>query len=121
MLLKINGVDELCNGAGQDDYEMGMRIERAGGKWWINRNLQTWESEEGHHEEPSLPRERRIVTPSNLPSGYESYPHARKDERYYSDHVFLNRLRYEQRFTPIAQWTNFRDARADFRPGAGGE
>lgn len=114
MLLKVNGVDELCNGAGQDDYEMGIRMERAGARWVINRNLQSWESEEGHHEEPSLPRERKIVTPENLPSNYASYPKARDDEQFYSDHVFLNRLRHENRTTPLAQWTNLRKAREEF-------
>jgi hypothetical protein len=116
MMVAINGVDELCNGGGQDDYEMAIRMERAGAKWWINRNLQTWESEEGHHTEPSLPRERKIVTPECLPPGYDEYHYVNEAERFYSDHVFLNRLRNEtNRFTTIAQWTNIRQARAEFK------
>lgn len=116
LLVKINGIDHACNAGGQDDYEMGIRIERAGGKWWINRNMQTWESEEAHHEEPSLPRERKLVTAENLPADYENYPHIREDEKYWSDHVFLNRLRHETgRFITLSQAFNIRQARAEFQ------
>lgn len=116
LLLRINGFDELAGGEGGEDYCMGIRSERAGADWRYNRNMLTYESEEGHHDEPSLPRNRKIVTPDNLPAGYDGYTHARSDEKYYSDHVFLNRLRNEtQRILPIAQWTNLRQARAEFQ------
>lgn len=113
-LLRINGFDEIASGEGGEDYDMGIRSERAGAEWWYNRNMQTWESEEGHHTEPSLPRERKIVTTENLPGTYESYPHVRPDERHFSDHVVLNRLRHEPRSATIAQWTNLRQARDEF-------
>jgi hypothetical protein len=115
LLVKINGLEELAGGEGGEDYCMGIRSERAGARWFYNRNMLTFESEEGHHEEPSLPRERKLVTSLNLPSDYESYPHVRADERHFSDHVMLNRLRHEKRFTTIAQWTNIRQAREEFR------
>lgn len=115
LLLKINGFDEQASAEGGEDYCLGIRAERAGAAWKYNRNMLSVESEEAHHVEPSLPRERKIVTPENLPAGYENYPHVREDEKYYSDHVFLNRLRHEQRITTIAQWTNLRQARAEFQ------
>lgn len=118
LLLKVNGFEELAGGEGGEDYCLGIRAERAGGQWFYNRNMQTWESEEGHHEEPSLPRERKLVTPDRVPAGYESYKHVRDDEKYYSDHVMLNRLRNETRFTTAAQWTNLRQARAEFQASA---
>jgi len=80
----------------------------------MNKNLQTWESEEGHHTEKSLPRERKLVSRDRLPSDYDSYPHINEAEKYYSDHVHLNRLRHEPRFTTLAQYTNIRQARAEF-------
>ena len=113
-LLRVNGVDEICNGQGGEDYDLGIRMERAGVQWWYNRNMQTWESEEAHHTEPSLPRVRKIVTPDRLPAGYEQYPHARYDERHYSDHVLLNSIRHEQRHTTVAKWTNLRQLRNGF-------
>lgn len=115
LLLKINGQDEILSGEGGDDYDMGIRAQRAGGYWQYNRNMLTIESEEMHHLEPSLPRERKIVTPENLPADYASYPKAREDEQFYSDHVFLNRLRHEKRITTIAQWTQLRQAREEFQ------
>lgn len=115
LLLKINGFEELNSGEGGEDFDMGIRAERAGGKWYLNRNCLTWESEEGHHEEPSLPRQRKIVIPDNLPPNYEAYRHLNEAEKYYSDHVMLNRLRNENRFTTVAQWTNLRQAREEFQ------
>jgi hypothetical protein len=115
LLVRINGFEELASGEGGEDYCMGIRSERAGADWRYNRNMQSWESEEAHHEEPSLPRERKIVTPDNRPAGYDSYPHVNVAERYYSDHVMLNRLKHERRFTTIAQWTDIRKAREEFQ------
>lgn len=114
LLLRINGFEELASGEGGEDYCMGMRAERAGAQWWMNRNMQSWESEEAHHEEPSLPRERKIVTPDRLPPGYERWHHVNPAERYYSDHVQLNRLRNEARIRTVAEWTNLRQAREEF-------
>lgn len=115
LLLTINGFCEQCSGEGGEDYDLGIRSERAGARWEYNRNMLTIESEEMHHVEPSLPRERKIVTPENLPADYVSYPKARQDEQFYSDHVFLNRLRHEKRITTLAQWTNLRQAREEFQ------
>jgi len=115
LLLRINGFDELCSAEGGEDYCMGIRAERAGAQWWMNRNMLSFESEEAHHEEPSLPRERKLVSADRLPPGYESWPHVKPDERHYSDHVAVNRLRNELRTTTIAQWTNLRQAREEFQ------
>lgn len=107
LLLKVNGSDEYCDGAGAEDYDLGIRVERAGGIFKYNLNMQTWESEEGHHLDPSLPRESKRVSEDRLPPGYEGNP--------MSDHVMLNRVRREHRITTLAQWTDLRRAREEFQ------
>lgn len=106
LLLKVNGSDEICDGAGAEDYDLGIRVERAGGVFKYNLNMLTIESEEGHYLDPSLPRQKKVVSPDRLPAGYMGNPD--------SDHVMLWRVLNEARTTTIAQWTNLRHARAEF-------
>ena len=87
LALAVDGCEPACNGIGAEDYDFGIRLERAGGKFFYNRNMLTLESEEDHHTEASLPRESRLVTADRLPPGYVGSP--------MSDHVLLNRLRSE--------------------------
>lgn len=94
-LLAIDGFDVACDGQGGEDYDAGVRLERSGVKLFYNRNMLTLESEEGHHGEASLPRERRIVSSDRLPPGYDSYVMPNQAEKYYSDHVMLNRMANE--------------------------
>lgn len=82
---KVDGCDSWCNGAGAEDYDFGIRLQRAGGVFYYNRNMATFESEEGHGEEPSLPRECKFVTAERLPGNLrEHYP-----DGLMSDHVML--------------------------------
>lgn len=84
----VDGVAFECNAMGAEDYDFGLRVERAGGEWFFNRNMTTFESEERHHVDPSLPRESREVTnAAMLPRNYEGSR--------MSDHVLLNRLMRE--------------------------
>lgn len=47
-VLKVNGFDEICDGTGFEDVEFGCRLQRSGCKFFYNRNMCTYESEEGH-------------------------------------------------------------------------
>lgn len=114
LFLKINGNEPFCHGHGGEDFDQGIRMERAGGKFMYNVNMMSFETEEGHHVEPSLPRERKLCSADRLPADYEAYPHANHEERFYSDHVLLNRVRHEtNRFTTIGGG-NLRQAREEF-------
>ncbi len=95
MALRVDGFDGACNALGAEDYDFGMRVERAGGRFYYNRNALTLESEERHHRDPTLPRESREVTnPAYLPREYTGNKMA--------DHVLLNRLvRETARVTPL--------------------
>lgn len=93
---KIDGCDSWCNGAGAEDYDFGIRLERAGGVFYYNRNMVTFESEEGHGEEPALPRECKFVAPERLPGSLrEHYP-----DGLMSDHVMLQSVIREKRILP---------------------
>lgn len=101
-MLNIDGFEPACNGDGGEDTDMGIRLERSGVKIFYNRNMLTLESEEDHYAETPMPRERRIVAKENLPPRYESYQKRNEAEKYYSDHVLLNRLVNEtERIVPI--------------------
>jgi hypothetical protein len=56
LFLKVNGFDELLDGQGGEDYDFGVRVERAGGKVFYNRNMLTLESEELHAQHPVMKR-----------------------------------------------------------------
>jgi hypothetical protein len=100
--LEVDGNDAACNGAGAEDYDFGIRLERAGWSFKFNRNMLTLESEELHHDGSKLPQGRKLVTPDRLPKGYESYQHCKPEEKYWSDHVMLNRLANEtDRILPL--------------------
>lgn len=83
-LLQVDGNGLETAGAGAEDYCLGIRLERAGCKVMLDRTCLTYESEEAHGAEPSLPRSRKVVSPDRLPPGYEGDPH--------SDHVHVNAL-----------------------------
>lgn len=92
--LEVDGNDAACNGAGAEDYDFGIRLERAGWAFFYNRNMLTLESEEDHGGEASLPRAAKLVTPDRLPRGYSGNP--------MSDHVMLHRVCHEtERILPI--------------------
>jgi hypothetical protein len=100
--LEVDGNDAAHHGQGAEDTDLGIRLERAGWPVFYNRNLLTIESEELHHGGSKLPMERKLVRRDLLPKAYDSYVIAREDEKYYSDHVVLNRLNNEtDRILPL--------------------
>lgn len=94
LALTVDGNDGVCNGMGFEDWDFGLRVERAGGKVFYNRNMLTLESEEAHHEDPTPKRESLDVTTAYKPDGYEGNTKA--------DWVFYNRIiRETGRITPL--------------------
>lgn len=113
-LLKIDGFEPACNAEGGEDFDLGIRLERSGVKLFYNRNMLTLESEEDHHGEASMPRERKMVAREKLPAGYDAYKIPNEAEKYFSDHVLLNRVCNEtERITPILP-EGLRTIRGDF-------
>jgi hypothetical protein len=112
--LEVDGNDAACNSQGGEDYDFGIRLERAGWAFFFNRNALTLESEELHHDGSKLPQERHLVIPQNLPPLYDSYRHINEAEKYWSDHVLLNRISNEtDRILPVIG-DNLRELRAHF-------
>ena len=46
LLLAVNGLDEMCDGLGQEDVQLGMRLAATGATIWYDRAMLTIESEE---------------------------------------------------------------------------
>jgi hypothetical protein len=66
-LLAVNGMDELCDCIGGEDYQLGLRLERAGFKLFYDRRMWTVESDELHSQpylmkriNPTLPEPRYL-------------------------------------------------------------
>lgn len=65
-LLHINGWCEDCDGMGTEDYVTGLVLQRAlNPQFRYDTRMVTWESEEGHHTEPSLRRTDKGVSPAD--------------------------------------------------------
>lgn len=86
--LRVDGFDEWSNRIGAEDYDFGMRVERAGIRAFYNRNQLTLESSEGHEIEPSLKRDKCRVPAERLPKSLEgAFPQGLD-----SDHVMIKAL-----------------------------
>ena len=48
LLYEVNGYDELCDGMGGEDYQLGVRLELAGVPMFFSRRMLTVESDEHH-------------------------------------------------------------------------
>lgn len=100
--LEVDGHEPACYTQGGEDYDVGIRLHRAGWQIFINRNMLSIESEEHHHDGSKLPQERKLCDPALLPQAYSHYRYVKEDEKFYSDHVLLNRLYNEgDRITPL--------------------
>lgn len=44
--LDINGMNEMCDGCGSEDYDFGIRLKRNGHKLYYNKNMFIFESED---------------------------------------------------------------------------
>ena len=49
LALAVNGLDEINDSIGGEDYDFGLRLERAGGEIWICKTCGTFEDEDAHH------------------------------------------------------------------------
>lgn len=56
LALRVNGQDEINDTIGGEDYDFGIRLERAGGVIRIARSCRTFEDEDGHHAEAPMMR-----------------------------------------------------------------
>lgn len=52
--LSINGFDEMCDGCGAEDVIAGMMLEKRGERFCYCPKMLTYESEEGHFQEPQF-------------------------------------------------------------------
>lgn len=96
-VLLVNGFDEMCDGGGAEDYDFGIRLSRAGYKFYYNRNALSIESNELHNQPPNLYRRKKICS-----TGEES------------DWFMLNELgRQPDRYKTLANWTDISKAKFD--------
>ena len=56
LALDVNGVDEINDSIGGEDYDFGLRLERAGGEVWFCKTCGTIEDEMAHHAEAPMVR-----------------------------------------------------------------
>lgn len=103
--LKVNGFDEICDGQGAEDYDFGIRLERAGYQLFYNRNMLTYESEELHHCEGNQPF-IRISKPMQYDGGIIG-----------SDHVLFRKVTRESRITTLSDHYNLRKLRQNILNG----
>ena len=96
LAVRVDGFDAHCDGQGAEDYDFGIRLERAGGRFFYNRNMLTFESEEAHTEDASAtgadkPRLAKHVPFDRLPECLK----AAHPDGLMSDHVMLQALLQE--------------------------
>lgn len=114
--LAIDGFEMACCGSGNEDSDFSIRLRRSGPPIFLNRNMATSESEEDHHNQTfkdQATRDRKLVSRDRLPAAYDSYRMPSVKERYYSDHVLVNRVLNEARTQPITP-SNLRAIRQQF-------
>jgi glycosyltransferase involved in cell wall biosynthesis len=63
LLIQVNGLDELCDPAGECDCQLGFRLEWAGARIFYSRRMLTVECEE-QYQQPILRRLRMSLEPS---------------------------------------------------------
>lgn len=62
LLVRVNGMDELCDPIGQSDCQLGIRLEWAGARIFYSRRMLTVESMD-QYRQPVLPRLVRSLEP----------------------------------------------------------
>jgi GT2 family glycosyltransferase len=65
LLRDVDGLDELCDVVGGEDYHLGIRLEWTGAPIYYSRRMLTIESEELHHEGPMLLRRDWTCAPES--------------------------------------------------------
>ena len=95
--LAVNGQDEIHDTIGGEDYDFGIRLERAGAVVRISRLCGTFEDEDAHHAEAAMVR---LDKPWAGPDGP------------YTSNLLLNRLMRETgRTTTLGNEYNLRELR----------
>ncbi|MBE7524742.1 MAG: glycosyltransferase [Burkholderiales bacterium] len=61
LLLAVNGLDEMCDAIGGEDYQLGLRLEFAGARVYYDRSMLMIESEELGRAGPSYGRPGRTL------------------------------------------------------------
>jgi hypothetical protein len=98
--LRVNGQDEICDSIGGEDYDFGIRLQRAGYVLRISAECATYEDEDAHHTEAPMVR---LDKP--CPGGP------------YGSNVLYNRLTQENRFLPLGNNFSLRDLRSHILAG----
>lgn len=97
--LKVNGSEPLCDGQGAEDTEFGIRLQRAGAKFFYNRNMLTLESEEGH----TVPGNQKFIR--------DKKPMIYNGQTMDSDWVMYHKVTTENRYWTINNRENLSELR----------
>lgn len=73
LLLRVNGLDELCDAIGGEDYQLGLRLEFAGARIYYDRSMLMIESEELGRAGPSFARPGRVLPEAAYAERLELY------------------------------------------------
>lgn len=73
LLLGVNGLDELCDAVGGEDYQLGLRLEFAGARILYDRGMLMIESEELGRAGPSFGRPGRTLPEAEYAERLELY------------------------------------------------
>lgn len=88
LALEVNGMDEVCDSIGGEDYDFGTRLERAGAAVFFDSGCATMEDEDAHHS-----KDEEVMLRVDKPWPGSDGP--------YSSNYLLNRLLRE----PTRKWT----------------
>lgn len=103
LALDINGQDEIHDSIGGEDYDFGIRLERAGANISICRTCGTFEDEDGHHTEAPMVRLDKL------------WPH--EDGPYSSNRLLNDLLRHSGRLETKGNYFNLREVRETLKNG----
>lgn len=101
MVEKVNGFDEYCDGVGAEDYELGIRLERAGCTIYYDSNMLSLYSRQHPAKSRAMNRRRKMHTTGE-----------------WTDHYMLNRLVEDTtRYLPLGNWCNIKEQRRRVKAG----
>jgi predicted O-methyltransferase YrrM len=98
LALKVNGQDEIYDPIGGEDYDFGIRMERAGAVLRISRSGGTFEDEDGHHNQGVMLRQDK--------------PWAGPDGPYVSNMLYHRLMREASRIDPLGNSFQLSELRA---------
>lgn len=122
--LAVNGQDEICDTIGGEDYDFGIRLERAGAPMYISRHG-TLEDEDAHHTEAPMIRLDKPWPPvggvprTALPGGWSAPAEPNAADGPFSSNYLYNSLIRSSRTWTIGNAFDLRELRETIL--AGGE